>query len=135
MKKFLSFMAFAMLAVFSLAFVSCSDDDDENENTGSTSELVGTWDVINTTYYYDGLGSDIEDGNGAYWVFSANKLTVHDSEDLMNGKSVDYIYDNDSKELKVSGFPVYKVTELTNTTLVMRAEVIGGHQITKFKKR
>ena len=122
-----------MMAVFSLAFVSCSDDDDEK--TGSSSELVGTWDIINTIYYYDGLGSDTEDGNGAYWVFTENKLTVHDSEDLMNGKSVDYIYDNNSKELKVSGFPIYKVTELTNTTLVMRAETIGGHQITKFKKR
>lgn len=29
MKKYLSFMAFAMMAVFSLALVSCSDDDNE----------------------------------------------------------------------------------------------------------
>ena len=41
MKKYFSFIAFAMMAVFSLAFVSCSDDDDEK--TGSSSELVGTW--------------------------------------------------------------------------------------------
>lgn len=133
MKKFLSFMAFAMIAVFSLAFASCSDDDEENNS--SSSELVGTWDVVNTTYYYDDFDSDIEDGNGAYWVFTANKLTVHDPEDLMNGRSIDYVYDNSSRELKVSGFPVYKVTELTSSTLVMRAETIGGYQITKFKKR
>lgn len=133
MKKYLSFIAFTMMAVFCLTLVSCSDDDDENNN--SSSGLVGTWDVVNTTYYYDGLGSDTEDGNGAYWVFTESKLTVHDPEDLMNDKSVDYTYDNDSKELKVSGFPIYKVTELTSTTLIMRAEVIGGYQITKFKKR
>lgn len=30
MKKYLKFMAFAMVAVFSLAFVSCGDDDDED---------------------------------------------------------------------------------------------------------
>lgn len=30
MKKYLSFMAFAMLAVFSLAFVSCGDDEDDD---------------------------------------------------------------------------------------------------------
>ena len=128
-------MAFAMMAVFSLAFVSCSDDDDENTN--STSELVGTWDVVKTTYYYDdkNLDSDIEYGNGAYWVFTENKLTVHDPEDLMNGRSIDYIYDNNSKELRISGFPIYKVTELTNTTLVMRAETIGGYQISELKKK
>lgn len=134
MKKYLSFMVFAMMTVFSLIFVSCSSDDDNN---GSSSELVGTWDVVNTTYYYEdeSLGSDTEDGNGAYWVFTENKLTVHDSEDLMNGKSIDYIYDSNSKELKISGFPIYKVTKLTSSTLVMRADIIGGYVITNFKKR
>ena len=29
MNKYIKFMAFAMMAVFSLAFVSCGDDDDE----------------------------------------------------------------------------------------------------------
>ena len=132
MKKHLRLMAFAMMAVFSLTFASCSSDDD---NKGSSSELVGTWDVVKTTYYYDGLGSDTEDGNGAYWVFTENKLTVHDPEDLMNGKSVDYIYDSNSKELKVAGFPIYKITELTSSTLVLRADIINGYQITNFKKR
>lgn len=134
MKKYLSFMVFAMMTVFSLIFVSCSSDDDNN---GSSSELVGTWDLVNTTYYYEdeSLGSDTEDGNGTYWVFTENKLTVHDSEDLMNGKSIDYIYDSNSKELKISGFPIYKVTKLTSSTLVMRADIIGGYVITNFKKR
>ena len=40
MKKYLSFMAFAMFAVCSLAFVSCGDDDDEIEGNGS---IIGTW--------------------------------------------------------------------------------------------
>ena len=31
MKKHLSFIAFAMMAVFSLAFVSCGDDDEINQ--------------------------------------------------------------------------------------------------------
>ena len=36
MKKYLKFMAFAMMAVFSLAFVSCGDDDDEPNKGGDT---------------------------------------------------------------------------------------------------
>ena len=40
----MSFMAFAMLAVFSLAFVSCGDDDDEDENT-TEATIVGTWEI------------------------------------------------------------------------------------------
>jgi hypothetical protein len=44
MKKYMSFMAFAMLAVFSLAFVSCGDDDDEDENT-TEATIVGTWEI------------------------------------------------------------------------------------------
>lgn len=44
MKKYLSFIAFAMMAVFSLAFVSCGDDDDD-EPSNSNSDFVGTWEV------------------------------------------------------------------------------------------
>ena len=44
MKKCLSFMAFAMMAVFSLAVVSCGDDDDD-EPTNVDSDYVGTWSV------------------------------------------------------------------------------------------
>ena len=31
MNKYIKFMAFAMMAVFSLAFVSCGDDDEDND--------------------------------------------------------------------------------------------------------
>jgi len=40
MKKYFSFIAFAMMAVFSLAFVSCGDDDDDDVSGGN---IVGTW--------------------------------------------------------------------------------------------
>ena len=40
MKKYLSFMAFAMIAVFSTTLVSCGDDEEEIEGNGS---IIGTW--------------------------------------------------------------------------------------------
>lgn len=43
MRKYLSFMAFAMIAVFCLAFVSCSSDDDEDGgDNGSTPSSSAT---------------------------------------------------------------------------------------------
>lgn len=39
MKKYLSFMAFALMAVFSLTLASCGDDDEEELQNGSNSEI------------------------------------------------------------------------------------------------
>lgn len=42
MNKYIKFMAFAMMAVFSLAFISCGDDDnDEPSASGSQIEING----------------------------------------------------------------------------------------------
>ncbi len=41
MNKYIKFMAFAMMAVFSLAFVSCGDDDDEPSASGSQLVING----------------------------------------------------------------------------------------------
>lgn len=56
MKKYLSFIAFAMLAVFSLSFVSCSSDDDESPSK-ENSDFVGTWSV----QYLAGYGETLDD--------------------------------------------------------------------------
>jgi hypothetical protein len=72
----------------------------------------------------------------AYWVFTADKLTVHDKTDLANGKSVNYTYNSNSKELSIVGYPLYTVTELTKSALVIRSqEIYGGYDVIKFKKR
>ena len=63
MKKYMSFMAFAMLAVFSLAFVSCGDDDDEDEITAEAT-VVGTWEVTENNFQLkikEVFGMNIED--------------------------------------------------------------------------
>lgn len=135
MKKYLSLIAFVMMAVVSLSLTACGDDDDD-VNVGSTSELVGTWDIVNTTYYSTGESPEVESGDGAYWVFTADKLTVHDSEDLANGKSFDYTYDSSSKELHIAGYPLFHVTALSKSSLTLRSnEAFGSYSIIKFNKR
>ena len=49
MRKYMSFMAFAMMAVFSLAFVSCGDDD-EDDNIEPTATIVGTWEITENNF-------------------------------------------------------------------------------------
>ncbi len=54
MKKYLSLIAFAVMAVFSLAFVSCGDDDDDELNNGgnaSKSEQF-SFTINGKNYYY-----------------------------------------------------------------------------------
>ncbi|MBR4553668.1 MAG: lipocalin family protein [Bacteroidaceae bacterium] len=135
MKKYLSLIAFAMMAVVSLSLTGCGSDDDDDVSTGS-SELVGTWDMQTITSYYAGESPEVENPVDAYWVFTADKLTVHDKTDLANGQSVNYTYNSSSKELSIVGYPLYTVTELTKSTLVIRSqEIYGGYDVIKFKKR
>lgn len=49
MRKYMSFMAFAMMAVFSLAFVSCGDDD-EDDYIEPTATIVGTWEITENNF-------------------------------------------------------------------------------------
>lgn len=95
--------------------------------------LVGTWDIVQSVYYVESEEPEYEDGNGAYWVFTANRITVHDPTDALNGRSVDYIY-SDGK-LYVGGVSIYTVTELTSSKLVIRSETIyGSYNTITFKK-
>lgn len=115
MKKYLSLIAFAMMAVVSLSLTGCGDDDDDNG--GGSSALVGTWDLIS-------LVTDGKDETppNAYWVFTENKVTVYDKTDIMNGTAVDYIYDAGSKTLTIAyGVAKYKVLTLSATTLKIQS--------------
>jgi hypothetical protein len=134
MKKNYFYLFTALLVtMMSFGLTACGDDEDDGGN-GNSSSLVGTWDIVRAVYYVEGGEPEYESGNGAYWVFTANKLTVHDSEDLMNGKSVDYTYRGN--KLNIVGFPLYTVTELTSSKLVIRSEEIyGSYNTVEFKKR
>ena len=135
MKLFkVTFVLLAMM-VTAITFTACGSDDDE-DNIVSSSELVGTWDMLTITSYYSGESPEVENVSDAYWVFTADKLTVHDKTDLANGKSVSYTYNGNSKELSIIGYPLYTVTELSKSTLVIRSEeMFGSYEVIKFKKR
>ena len=103
------------MMVTAITFTACGDDDDDNG--GNNSALVGTWDLIS-------LVTDGKDETppNAYWVFTENKVTVHDRTDIMNGNAVDYTYDAGTKTLTIAfGVAKYNVLTLSSTTLKIQS--------------
>ena len=131
MKKYLKLLFVALFATMTLSLASCKNDKDEPE---ASSELVGTWDLTKETIVFMGE-SDVEYPENVYWVFTNNKLVVHDVNDLANGKEVSYSYDSKTKELQIVGFPLYTITKLTDSTLVMTSDALGMQTTLEFKKR
>ncbi|MGM9840816.1 MAG: hypothetical protein ACI31D_01290 [Candidatus Limisoma sp.] len=52
MKKYLNFMTFVMMAVFSLAFVSCGDDDEPNKGGDAGINEKFSFTINGKNYYY-----------------------------------------------------------------------------------
>lgn len=59
MKKINFLWLISILMLIPISFTSCSDDDDE---IGSASELVGTWEIVSRTYQQKEGGKVIEEG-------------------------------------------------------------------------
>ena len=82
MKKYLSFIAFAIMAVFGLSLASCGGDDDEDDIDAEPT-IVGTWEVtsIDADTSIEGLTFTGEIGNKI--TFRSNGTYVSNSD---NGK-------------------------------------------------
>lgn len=94
MKKFLTFMAFALMSVCALTLASCSDDDDNDGPTNNA--IVGTWEMVSrsgtlpplsemaepskyTQFQKDGKYIEVyEEGgvNRGTWTLSGDKLRM-----------------------------------------------------------
>ena len=116
-------MAFAMVAVFSLTFVSCGNDDDEEfKPESSVSEFVGTWfDSESAEYGFEYIqlksdGSyinvqedeDTEKGYVVYygkWSVSGDKLTLKPTSGIWAGVTLTYdIVKKEKDKLILSSF-------------------------------
>ena len=95
-------MAFAMVAVFSLTFVSCGSDGDEPGPSSSLSEYVGTWSTI----------TGIADGEFEYIQFKSD------------GNCTRVLYDEDAEK----GYDVFSGTWAVNgdKLTIKETSVIGS---------
>lgn len=122
MKKYLSFITFAIMAVFGLALVSCGGDDDEDD-IDAEATIVGTWEVtsIDASYSIGEATRAVGDkmtfrSNGTYvdgddygkWKKEGNKLTVTSE---------------DSSEPGVVNIPaVFTITQLTRSVMELKLD-------------
>ena len=102
MKKYFNFMAFALMAVFCLTFVSCGSDGDEPGPSSSLSEYVGTWSTI----------TGIADGEFEYIQFKSD------------GNCTRVLYDEDAEK----GYDVFSGTWAVNgdKLTIKETSVIGS---------
>lgn len=107
MKQYLSFMAFAMMAVFCLTFVSCGSDGDEPGPSSSLSEYVGTWSTI----------TGIADGEFEYIQFKSD------------GNCTRVLYDEDAEK----GYDVFSGTWAINgDKLTIKETSVIGSEMAQF---
>ena len=107
MKKYFNFMAFAMVAVFSLTFISCGNDDDEPGPSSSLSEYVGTWSTI----------TGIADGEFEYIQFKSD------------GNCTRVLYDEDAEK----GYDVFSGTWAINgDKLTIKETSVIGSEMAQF---
>ncbi len=86
---FWSMLTMMMVAMLSVAFVSCSSDDDDKEN-GSTNSIVGTWEMTNVQGYLE------DKETGQRLNFNVNPGTT-EFEDLDVADYVRFEFGSDNK--------------------------------------
>ena len=79
MKKIYGILMLAMLAMCSVAFVSCGDDDDDNP-------LIGTWEREESV----NVGNPYEDHGTDRWIFKSNGSGSHYQEVMGHNYSFSY---------------------------------------------
>ena len=132
-KVYSTFMLLAMM-VAALGLISCGGDDGDESTGGDPSRLVGTWEIVHEVWYDGNGGTEDYDGYGAYWVFTTHTITIHDSNDLLNGQTVDYTLKGD--KIHAGGLDVHTIVELTSSKMVLRTmETFGSYSVLTFKKR
>ena len=122
MKKFLSFLAFAMMAVFGLSLVSCGDDEEDFD-----ASIVGTWQV---TYVKATSSFGLEEDDG---IKVGDRMTFYpdgtyeDSEETgrwsKDGNTLTIILDDDDDDISIPA--VMKIKKLTDTVLEVKLDYGG----------
>ena len=101
--------------------------------------LVGTWDMNEEGEEINGKYRKFDEADlgACCYVFSKTTLTIFDEEDMMDGSSMKYEFEND--QIWIMGIAWYDVLVLTTSTLKLRVIPKNGsenaHTIIVFSKR
>lgn len=83
MKKFLTFMAFALMSVCALTLASCSDDDDNDGPTNNA--IVGTWEMVSRSGTLPPLSEMAEPSKYTQFQKDGKYIEVYEEGDVNRG--------------------------------------------------
>lgn len=124
MKKIFSIIALSVMAIFSLTFISCSDDDDNK----SSNSIVGTWTLLEekgesdytVTFKSDGTGYSSEKGESYTFTYSIN-----------GNNTLILIYDIDNETITYK----YEIANNGNTLILYGQDIEEGSWIERFVRK
>ena len=99
-----------------------------------TGEIVGTWylnkstvEIIPTLASSELGQTEVEDGNGEYWVFSSTTISAYDKKGHLEDGPTNYIYDKKTNKLFIDDEEdSFSVITLTDKELVLFAKRSEG---------
>lgn len=119
-KNYLKFLSVLMICCISCGFLSCSDDDDNNDGT-SNSKLIGKWQLTNVKILTNDVPNTYQPCDYEDWIaYNADgSITSYDACDGTTGKGTWEVKDNILTEKSSSFLPVEsEIKELTDDKLV-----------------
>lgn len=126
MKKFFFYITLALSTFTTLSFTTLGN---EGNNGVDTSAFIGIWDVTSSEQYHSGT-VEKDNVNGYYMEFTATHVTIHNPDDEMNGMSIRYTYDKETKRLTFSGLNiVYNIIEQTSNTMTIKTDPMFEEKI------
>lgn len=119
-KNLLNWMTILMVAIVSVGFVSCGDDDDVDEKKIDEVTIIGTW----RCDYSDGyeLLTFNSNGKGTYseYYYEGKKEILDEIE------AFDYIFNESTMTLRILAgdeVEIWKVESLTSTQMIIDGDV------------
>lgn len=119
-KNLLNWMTILMVAIVSVGFVSCGDDDDEDEKKIDEVTIIGTWRLDYSSGYELLTFNSNGKGTLSEYNYEGKKEILDEIE------AFDYIFNESTMTLRILAgdeVEIWKVESLTSTQMIIDGDV------------
>lgn len=119
-KNLLNWMTILMVAIVSVGFVSCGDDDDEDEKKIDEVTIIGTWRLDYSSGYELLTFNSNGKGTLSEYYYEGKKEILDEIE------AFDYIFNESTMTLRILAgdeVEIWKVESLTSTQMIIDGDV------------
>lgn len=119
-KNLLNWITILMVAIVSVGFVSCGDDDDEDEKKIDEVTIIGTWRLDYSSGYELLTFNSNGKGTLSEYNYEGKKEILDEIE------AFDYIFNESTMTLRILAgdeVEIWKVESLTSTQMIIDGDV------------